>query len=43
LPTSDEELGFVSPARFIPFAEEMGLMPSIGQWVLAQGIEQLAQ
>jgi diguanylate cyclase (GGDEF)-like protein len=39
----DEELGFVSPAHFIPFAEQMGLMPSIGQWVLAQGIEQLAQ
>ncbi len=39
----DEELGIVSPARFIPFAEQMGLMPTIGQWVLAQGIQQLAQ
>ena len=27
--------GKVSPADFIPFAEEVGLMPEIGDWVLA--------
>ena len=26
--------GWVSPADFIPFAEEVGLMPEIGDWVL---------
>jgi diguanylate cyclase (GGDEF)-like protein/PAS domain S-box-containing protein len=29
-------LGLVSPAHFIPMAEEMGLMPEFGAWVLQQ-------
>ena len=35
-------LGAVSPADFIPVAEEMGLIGEIGAWMLHQACEQLA-
>ncbi len=34
--------GLVSPAQFIPIAEESSLILDIGTWVLEQGIRQLA-
>ena len=35
--------GQVLPARFIPVAEALGLMPEIGRWVFAQAARQLRE
>lgn len=35
------QLGFISPAEFIPLAESSGLIISIGSWVLEQATQQM--
>jgi len=35
--------GVISPAQFLPLIENTGLSISVGNWVLQQGIEQLAR
>lgn len=37
----DSEYGWVSPAEFIPLAEERGMMGQLGDWVLADACRQL--
>jgi diguanylate cyclase (GGDEF)-like protein/PAS domain S-box-containing protein len=37
------QLGAVSPAEFIPVAEDCGLMPEIGRWVLRQACAEAAR
>lgn len=38
---NDDELGFIPPDQFIPFAERCGLISAIGEWVLKQATAQI--
>lgn len=38
-----QDLGFVSPAKFIPYAEEIGMILQLSDWVLKEGCNQLKE
>ena len=37
---ADDELGFISPETFIPIVESMGMINSVGEWVLSTATQQ---
>lgn len=37
------ELGFISPAEFIPIAEETGFIHDLGNWILEEALSQLSK
>ncbi len=39
----DADLGWISPAEFIPIAEQRGMMGKLGDWVLRQACMQLTE
>lgn len=40
---NSQELGFVGPDEFIPIAEEVGLMPKLGLYIMQQAIREISQ
>lgn len=37
----EAELGIISPTEFIPIAEEIGIMPHMGEWIIAESMHQI--
>lgn len=37
----DPDYGYISPAEFVPIAESMGVMPSMGRWVAKEAFKQI--
>jgi len=39
---NNDKLGLISPAQFIPIAEEIGLMPEIGTYIMHQAMSEIS-
>ncbi len=39
---NDEDLGFIPPAEFVPIAENMGIMPALGEWIVRHALMQIS-
>jgi len=39
---NNEQLGAISPVQFIPIAEDMGLMPEIGAYIMRQAMSEIS-
>ncbi len=39
----DEDLGYIPPSEFIPIAENMGIMPAMGEWIVHHAFMQIIE
>ena len=40
---NDEDLGYIPPSEFVPIAENMGVMPALGEWIVRHALMQIGE